>query len=156
MLMFAYLRCLTTLGARYIKSMRYIEFRIVLSKGWTLIVCSVSVVVLALMGSCRSKKVNKTDEPLPDEAEPAEEVVDEYVSTRSVHTQTPVLVLPSDSKNVKDMIEQVNELKQELSDRMNSIIYGTPEVMQRRADENNVLRHKIDSLDNEIKKARQK
>ena len=136
--------------------MRYREFRIVLSKGWKLIVCSVSVVVLALMGSCRSKKVNKTDDPLPDETEPTEEMVDEYVSTRSVHTQTPVLILPSDSKDVKEMIEQVNELKKELSDRMNSIIYGTPEVMQRRAEENNVLRHRIDSLDNEIKKARQK
>lgn len=136
--------------------MKYKNFRIALSKGWTLILCSISVAVLALASSCRSKKVNKTDEHVPEEPESAEEVVDEYVSTRSVHSQTPVLILPSDSKDVKEMIEQVNDLKKELSDRMNSVIYGTPEVMQRRAEENNVLRHKIDSLDNEINKARKK
>lgn len=136
--------------------MKYRKFKIALSKGWTLILCSISVAVLALASSCRSKKVNKTDAQVPEEPESAEEVVDEYVSTRSVHSQTPVLILPSDSKDVKEMIEQVNDLKKELSDRMNSVIYGTPEVMQRRAEENNVLRHKIDSLDNEINKARKK
>ena len=136
--------------------MEFKKFRIVLSRGWTIVVCSFSVIVLAMMGSCRSKKVNKTDEPLPVDEEPAQEVVDDSVETRSGHTQVPILVLPTDSKEVKEMIQQVNTLKEELSDRMNSVIYGTPEVMQRRADQNRALRHQIDSLDNEIKKARRK
>ena len=135
--------------------MAYKKFRVVLSKGWTLIVCSVSVAVLALLGSCRSKKVNKADEPVADEEQPGEEVVEEVV-TRSDKSQVPILILPSDSKEVKEMIEQVNSLKKELSDRMNSLIYGTPEVMQRRSEENVLLKHKIDSLDTEIKKARQR
>ena len=119
-------------------------------------VCSLSIAVLTLMGSCRSKKALKTPEPVPDQEQPAEEVVDEYVTTRSGDAQKPAVVLPSDSKKVKEMVQEVNALKNELSDRMNTIIYGTPEVMQRRADENRALRHQIDSLDNEIKKARQK
>lgn len=135
--------------------MAYKKFRVVLSKGWTLIICSVSVAVLALLGSCRSKKVNKADEPVSDEEQPGEEVVEEVV-TRSDKSQVPILILPSDSKEVKEMIEQVNSLKKELSDRMNSVIYGTPEVMQRRSEENVLLKHKIDSLDTEIKKARQR
>ena len=54
------------------------------------------------------------------------------------------------------MIKQVNSLKKDLSDRMNSVIYGTPEVMQRRAQENRAMRARIDSLDNVINKARLK
>jgi hypothetical protein len=68
--------------------------------------------------------------------------------------QTPVM--PGDSREVQDMIRQVNSLKKDLSDRMNSVIYGTPEMMQRRAQENRVMRARIDSIDNVIKKTRQK
>ena len=68
----------------------------------------------------------------------------------------PMVTLPSDSKEVKDMIRQVNSLKDELSGRMNSVIYGPPELMQRRALENREMRARIDSLSNEINKARKK
>lgn len=54
------------------------------------------------------------------------------------------------------MVEEMNTIKDELNKRMNSVIYGTPEVMKRRAKENDAMRHKIDSLQNEITKARRK
>lgn len=133
--------------------MAYRKFKIALSKGWTYMICSLSVAVLALVG-CRSKKVaqqQQEPEPLQDSAD----VVDEEVSTRS-GSLTQTLVLPGDSKEVQEMIRQVNSLKKDLSDRMNSVIYGTPEVMQRRAQENRALRARIDSLDNVISKARLK
>jgi hypothetical protein len=134
--------------------MAYRKFRIVLSKGWTLLVCSLSVAVIALTG-CRSKKVSKTSEPAPQESMPANEVVDEYISRRADNL-APTPVLPNDSQNVKDMIKESNSLKEEVSGRMRSVIYGPPEVMQRRAAENEAMRHKIDSLDTEIRKARNK
>ncbi|MBR5707694.1 MAG: hypothetical protein IKX55_09035 [Bacteroidaceae bacterium] len=135
--------------------MAYKRFRIFLSKGWTLLVCSLSVAVLALMGSCRSKKVNKTAQEDPIEEPPLEEL-DETTVSRSRTEMTPVVALPSDSRETKAMIEQVNSLKEELSSRMNSVIYGPPEMMQRRAEENRKMRAQIDSLSNEINKARKK
>ena len=137
--------------------MVYKRFRIALSRGWTLIVCSLSVAVLAITG-CRSKKVDKTvqEEPDFDFDAPMEESLDESVISRSRTDVTPIVELPGDSKEVKAMIGQVNSLKEELSGRMNSVIYGPPEMMQRRADENRQMRAQIDSLSNEIDKARQK
>ena len=135
--------------------MAYRKFRIVLAKGWTLLVCSLSVAVLALTASCRSKKVSKSAETVLEETTPEEEVVDEYISTRT-NDLTPTAVLPDDSQAVKDMIKESNALKEEVSGRMRSVIYGPPEMMQRRAQENEAMRHKIDSLDTEIRKARQK
>lgn len=135
--------------------MAYKRFRIVLSRGWTLIVCSVSVAVLALSG-CRSKKVNKTVEVDSVEDNPATNVMDDSATPSSTTDMAPIVVLPGDSKKTKEMIQQVNTLKDELSGRMNTVIYGPPEVMQRRAEENRVKRAQIDSLTNEINKARQK
>ncbi len=133
--------------------MAFIKYRIALSKGWTYIICSLSVALLTLV-SCRSKKVTKTpDEPV--QSRDSAEVVDEYMTTRAGSlAQTPVM--PGDSREVQDMIRQVNSLKKDLSDRMNSVIYGTPEMMQRRAQENRVMRARIDSIDNLINKTRLK
>lgn len=133
--------------------MAFIKYRIALSKGWTYIICSLSVALLSLV-SCRSKKVTKNpDEPV--QSRDSAEVVDEYMTTRAGNlAQTPVM--PGDYREVQDMIRQVNSLKKDLSDRMNSVIYGTPEMMQRRAEENRVMRARIDSIDNVIKKTRQK
>lgn len=119
-----------------------------------MIICSLSVVVLTLMGSCRSKKVNKTPEVVDDNTTSA--VVDEPINSRAGNSLTPMTELPDDSKAVKEMIQESNALKQSLSTRMNSLIYGPPEVMQRRATENEVMRHKIDSIDSVIRKERQK
>ena len=134
--------------------MTYRKLKIYLSKGWTLTVCSLSVAVIALMGSCRSKKVNKTAEPDVTEDLSAQEVVDEYLTRGDGERLTPVRVMPGDSQRVQDLIRQTNSLKEEVSGRMRSVIYGTPEVMQRRAQENEAMRNRIDSLDNEINKAR--
>ncbi len=132
--------------------MAYRKFRIVLSKGWTYMICSLSVAVLALVG-CRSKKVAQQQQE-PELPQDAADASDEYQTRANSLAQT--LILPSDSKEVQAMIKQVNSLKKDLSDRMNSVIYGTPEVMQRRAQENRALRARIDSLDNVISKARLK
>lgn len=135
--------------------MAYKRFRIALSRGWTLIVCSLSVLVLTITG-CRSKKVNKAvQEDFADDA-PLQEASDESDIARSRTDMAPIIVLPGDSKETKAMIDQVNSLKDELSGRMNSVIYGPPEVMQRRAEENRQMRAQIDSLSNEINKARKK
>ena len=134
--------------------MSYGRFRIAVSKVWTVILCSVSVAVLAMVSSCRSKKVSKTQEPEPQDDDPAE-LIDEYITTKSGDL-IPSVTLPGDSKTVKDMIKESNDLKETLSKRMNSVVYGPPEMMERRAAENREIRHKIDSLDTEIKKARQK
>ncbi len=123
-----------------------------LSKGWTYMICSLSVAVLALVG-CRSKKVAQQQQE-PELPQDAADASDEYQTRANSLAQT--LILPSDSKEVQAMIKQVNSLKKDLSDRMNSVIYGTPEVMQRRAQENRALRARIDSLDNVISKARLK
>jgi len=135
--------------------MAYKRFRIVLSKGWTLLVCSFSVAVIALMGSCRSKKINKQAEPEPSVQEPSQDTEDDNIR-RQNDNLAPMLTLPGDSKHVKEMIDQVNSLKKELSGRMNTVIYGPPEVMQRRARENRDMRARIDSLSTEINKARTK
>ncbi len=123
-----------------------------LSKGWTYMICSLSVAVLALVG-CRSKKVAQQQQE-PELPQDAADASDEYQTRANSLAQT--VILPSDSKEVQAMIKQVNSLKKDLSDRMNSVIYGTPEVMQRRAQENRALRARIDSLDNVISKARLK
>ena len=132
--------------------MAYRKFRIVLSKGWTYMICSLSVAVLALVG-CRSKKVAQQQQE-PELPQDAADASDEYQTRANSLAQT--VILPSDSKEVQAMIKQVNSLKKDLSDRMNSVIYGTPEVMQRRAQENRALRARIDSIDNVISKARLK
>lgn len=100
------------------------RYRILMSKGWTVAVCALSVLVLALTGSCRSKKVAKEKEP----------------------------VSSAESMSLDDMMFRVDSLKQVLDRRSRSLIYGPPEVMQRRAAENEAMRHEIDSLDAEIKK----
>lgn len=135
--------------------MAYKRFRIALSKGWTLIVCSFTVAILAITG-CRSKKVNKTVQEDPIYDAPLEEALEEPDFSRSRTDMAPIVELSGDSKETKAMIQQVNTLKKELSDRMNSVIYGPPEVMQRRAEENRQMRAQIDSLSNEINKARKK
>ncbi|MBR3936915.1 MAG: hypothetical protein IKJ66_03165 [Bacteroidaceae bacterium] len=132
--------------------MAYRKFKIALSKGWTYMICSLSVAVLALVG-CRSKKELQTQQN-PEPSQDAADTSDEYQTRANSLAQT--LILPSDSKEVQAMIKQVNSLKKDLSDRMNSVIYGTPEVMQRRAQENRAMRARIDSLDNVINKARLK
>ena len=132
--------------------MAYRKFKIALSKGWTYMICSLSVAVLALVG-CRSKKVAQQQQE-PELPQDAADASDEYQTRANSLAQT--LILPSDSKEVQAMIKQVNSLKKDLSDRMNSVIYGTPEVMQRRAQENRAMRARIDSLDNVINKARLK
>ena len=132
--------------------MAYRKFKIALSKGWTYMICSLSVAVLALVG-CRSKKVAQEQQE-PELPQDAADASDEYQTRANSLAQT--VILPSDSKEVQAMIKQVNSLKKDLSDRMNSVIYGTPEVMQRRAQENRALRARIDSLDNVISKARLK
>ncbi|MBO7050822.1 MAG: hypothetical protein J6W42_09470 [Bacteroidaceae bacterium] len=134
--------------------MTYRKLKIYLSKCWTLTVCSLSVAVIALMGSCRSKKVNKTAEPDVTEDLSAQEVVEEYLTRGDGERLTPVRVMPGDSQRVQDLIRQTNSLKEEVSGRMRSVIYGTPEIMQRRAQENEAMRNRIDSLDNEINKSR--
>ena len=135
--------------------MVYKRFRMVLSRGWALIVCSISVAVIALAG-CRSKKVNKSADADAVDDNPTADIVEESDDSGTRTDLSPILILPSDSKETKEMIEQVNSLKEELSGRMNSVIYGPPEVMQRRAQENRAMRAQIDSLSNEINKARKK
>ena len=134
--------------------MKFRKIKLFVSKGWTLIICSFSVAVLALMSSCRSKKVDKAPD-VPDE-DSSEEVMEGYSINRMGEGLTPMVALPGDSKAVKDMIQESNALKETLGRRMNSVIYGPPEVMERRAAENAEMRHKIDSIDARIRKERSK
>lgn len=137
--------------------MRYRTLRIVISKGWTFLVCSLSVAFLALISSCRSKKVNKAPEVTePEEEKTTQVVAQEYISNRAGRNLSPMLELPGDSKAVREMIQESNALKETLSRSMNSVVYGPPEVLERHAAENAKIRHQIDSIDNEIMKARQK
>jgi hypothetical protein len=107
------------------------------------------------MGSCRSKKINKSAEPEPSVDQSSQDT--EEMNNRSSDNElAPMVTLPGDSKEVKEMIKQVNSLKEELSGRMNTVIYGPPELMTRRALENSEMRARIDSLSNEINKARKK
>lgn len=120
-------------------------------------VCSLSVALVALMSSCRSKKVNKAPEvEEAQEENTAQTVSQEYVNNRAGRNLSPMLELPGDSKAVKEMIQESNALKETLSRSMNSVVYGPPEVLERHAAENAKMRHQIDSIDNEIMKARQK
>lgn len=116
-------------------------------------VCSLSVAVLALMSSCRSKKLNKSAEPDPAQEEQTDQDAD---NPGSVNDYTPMATLPGDSKEVRKKIEEVNTLKDELSTRMNTVIYGPPAVMERRARENSEMREKIDRLSKEINDSRKK
>ena len=133
--------------------MAYIKFRIVLSKGWTLLVCSLSVAVLALMSSCRSKKLNKSAEPDTAQEEQTDQDAD---NPGSVNDYTPMATLPGDSKEVKAKIDEINTLKDELNARMNVVIYGPPDVMERRSRENREMREKIDHLSKEVNDSRSK
>ena len=132
--------------------MKFRKIKLFVSKGWALLVCSFSVAVLALMSSCRSKKVDKAPD-VPDE-DSSEEVMDGFIVSRMGEGLTPMVALPGDSKAVRDMIEESNSLKETLGRRMNSLIYGPPEMMERRAAENEQMRHKIDSIDAKVKKER--
>ena len=134
--------------------MKFRKIKLFVSKGWALLVCSFSVAVLALMSSCRSKKVDKVPD-VPDD-DSSEEVMEGYSINRMGEGLTPMVALPGDSKAVKDMIQESNALKETLGRRMNSVIYGPPEVMVRRAAENDEMRHKIDSIDARIRKERSK
>ena len=134
--------------------MKFRKIKLFVSKGWALLVCSFSVAVLALMSSCRSKKVDKAPD-VPDE-DSSEEVMEGYSINRMGEGLTPMVALPGDSKAVKDMIQKSNTLKETLGRRMNSVIYGPPEMMERRAVENDEMRHKIDSIDARIRKERSK
>jgi len=134
--------------------MKFRKIKLFVSKGWALLVCSFSVAVLALMSSCRSKKVDKAPD-VPDE-DSSEEVMEGYSINRMGEGLTPMVALPGDSKAVKDMIQESNALKETLGRRMNSVIYGPPEMMERRAAENDEMRHKIDSIDARIRKERSK
>ena len=111
-----------------VSDMVYRKFRIGLSKGWTLLVCLLTVVIVAC--SCRSKKVNKTPEPEPDPA--------------------------AKTQSVRQMQVRADSLRHVLDNRMQMVVYGPPEILQRRGEENRAMREEIDSLENEIKKARQK
>ena len=133
--------------------MKFRKIKLFVSKGWTLIICSFSVAVLALMSSCRSKKVDKAPD-VPDD-DSSEEIMEGTVISR-MSGLNPMISLPSDSKAVRDMIEESNALKETLGRRMNSVVYGPPEVMERRAAENAEMRHKIDSIDARIRKERGK
>ena len=133
--------------------MAYKRFRIVLSKGWTLLVCSLSVAILALMSSCRSKKVNKSVDPDPVDEELND---DEADNSGSANDYTPMATLPGDSKEVKAKIDEINTLKDELNARMNVVIYGPPDVMERRSRENREMREKIDHLSKEVNDSRSK
>ena len=115
-----------SINLNQITSMAYKRFSIILSKGWTLLVCLLSMVVVVC--SCRSKKVNKSEEP----------------------------VQKVDAATLDKMMLRSDSLKRVLDNRSRALIYGTPEVMQRRAAENEAMRHEIDSLDNEIQKALQR
>lgn len=99
-----------------------------MSKVWTLIVCTLSVAVITLTGSCRSKKVTKEKEP----------------------------VSSAETMSLDDMIFRSDSIRQVLDKRSRSLIYGPPEVIQRRAAENEAMRHELDSLETEIKKIRNK
>ena len=115
-----------------------------------MLVCSLSVAILALMSSCRSKKLSKS-------VEPVEEQNDQDVDAPgSANDYTPMATLPGDSKDVRAKIDQVNALKGELSSRMNTVIYGPPDVMERRARENTEMREMIEKLSKEINSSRQK
>ena len=133
--------------------MKFRKIRLFVSKGWTVIVCSFSVAVLALMSSCRSKKVDKAPD-VPDD-NPSDEIMEGTVISRTSGLN-PMIALPSDSKAVRDMIEESNALKETLGRWMKSVVYGPPEVMERRAAENAEMRHKIDSIDARIRKERSK
>ena len=54
----------------------------------------------------------------------------------------------------REMQIKSDSLKQELDRRSRALIYGPPEVMKRRADENLRMREQADSLDAEIDKLR--
>lgn len=90
--------------------------------------CLLTVVIVAC--SCRSKKVNKTPEPEPAPA--------------------------AKTQSVREMQIKVDSLRHDLDNRMQMVVYGPPEILQRRGEENKAMREEIDSLENEIKKARQK
>ena len=101
--------------------------RIILSRAWAVAVCSVGVALVALLGACRSKKAVATD-------------------------REDVKVDPQE--RIREMQIKSDSLKQELDRRSRALIYGPPEVMQRRADENRRMREQADSLDSEIDKLR--
>ena len=81
--------------------MKFRKIKLFVSKGWALLVCSFSVAVLALMSSCRSKKVDKAPD-VPDE-DSSEEVMEGYSINRMGEGLTPMVALPGDSKAVKDI-----------------------------------------------------
>ena len=107
--------------------MAYKRFRIVLSKGWALLVCSFSVVLLALMSSCRSKKLNKTVEP-----EPVEEYVEEpYIEPEPEPVAEPEPEVEEQELSMEDIFNSVSNglMKMEFDEEDDSRLdvgYGKP------------------------------
>lgn len=108
---------------------------------------------MTLASSCRSKKVTRNRQEA-ERPEDKTEIADVPAARRAGNNLTPSVIMPGDTPKIKDMIRESNELKETLSRRMNSVIYGSPEALRRRAAENAEMRHKIDSIDAEIGKAR--
>jgi hypothetical protein len=106
------------------------RFWISLTKVWALAVCSVSVLTVTLLGSCRSKKT----------------VVADGSVVSSVDEQ----------QRLRDMVIQSDSIRKVLDQRSRALMYGPPDLMERRAQENLRMRAQIDSLDAEIERINKK
>lgn len=51
-----------------------------------------------------------------------------------------------------EMQHEADSLQQILDNRHKMLIYGTPDIMRRRAEEDQAIQNRIDSLNNELKK----
>lgn len=98
--------------------------KVSISRFWTLVLCSLSAVLLAITASCKSsRKVQKAE--------------------ADAKMQTEI--------RIREIKHESDSLQKILDRRRNSVMYGTPELMQRAAEENRKMQARIIELDQEAK-----
>lgn len=91
-----------------------------ISRGWTLVLCSFSAVILALTASCRSsRRVQKSD----------------------------ALERERTELRIREMQQEADSLQKILDRRRNSVMYGSLDVMRRYAEESRKMQDRVYELD---------
>lgn len=107
-----------------------------LSKCWSAILCTVSVAILAIFGGCKSsEKAQGNDNPMPG--------------------QPPVETKAERNARIKTMQHEADSLRNVLFQRQHTVIYGSPEMLKQRGEQNSAMSARIRELEDEIEKLKQ-
>lgn len=120
--------------------MRYRKFRIILSKGWSLVLYLLSVGILTVTGACKSqhKAVRK--------GKNVKVIENRYDRIMALYGVEPPSMRVDRKSEIRRLQTEIDSLQKILDHRKGVVIYGPPEMMERRSRENAQISHDIDSM----------